>query len=215
TQERTLWRKMQELVLALWLERKFSKREILELYLNRVYFGSGAYGVEAAAQRYFGKSARTVKVAEAAMLAGLVESPSRPAPGRHPNGAQRRAPGAGGPEGNARRRFRPRAHGQARARPTRPRGEPRRRRLRQLRRRLDHGRARRSRGPRGAGPRGRDLDRSPPAGGGREGARRRARPQGSKVRRGPGRHRRGHAQRRRARLGWRQELRRKSIQPRG
>src|SRR5215468_2445283 len=55
TQERTLWRKMQELVLALWLERKFSKREILELYLNRVYFGSGAYGVEAAAQRYFGK----------------------------------------------------------------------------------------------------------------------------------------------------------------
>src|SRR6516164_4902904 len=63
TQERTLWRKMQELVLALWLERKFSKTQILELYLNRVYFGSGAYGVEAAAQRYFGKSARTVKVA--------------------------------------------------------------------------------------------------------------------------------------------------------
>src|SRR6266576_960981 len=61
TQERTLWRKMQELVLALWLERKFSKREILELYLNRVYFGSGAYGVEAAAQRYFGKPAREVK----------------------------------------------------------------------------------------------------------------------------------------------------------
>src|SRR5215510_13245192 len=73
TQQRTLWRKMQELVLALWLERKFSKSEILELYLNRVYFGSGAYGVEAAAQRYFGKSARTVKVAEAAMLAGLVK----------------------------------------------------------------------------------------------------------------------------------------------
>src|SRR5262244_65897 len=91
TQERTLWRKMQELVLALWLERKFSKREILELYLNRVYFGSGAYGVEAAAQRYFGKSARTVKVAEAAMLAGLVKSPSRLAPSRNPNGAEKRA----------------------------------------------------------------------------------------------------------------------------
>jgi len=91
TQERTLWRKMQELVLALWLERKFSKAEILELYLNRVYFGSGAYGVEAAAQRYFGKSARQVKVAEAAMLAGLVKSPSRLAPSRNPNGAERRA----------------------------------------------------------------------------------------------------------------------------
>src|SRR5262249_13917021 len=91
TQERTLWRKMQEAVLALWLERKFSKSEILELYLNRVYFGSGAYGVEAAAQRYFGKSARQVKIAEAAMLAGLVKSPSRLAPSRNPNGAERRA----------------------------------------------------------------------------------------------------------------------------
>jgi penicillin-binding protein 1A len=91
TQERTLWRKMQELVLAVWLERKFSKAEILELYLNRVYFGSGAYGVEAAAQRYFGKHARAVKVNEAAMLAGLVKSPSRLAPSRNPNGAERRA----------------------------------------------------------------------------------------------------------------------------
>src|SRR5262245_21166088 len=91
TQERTLFRKLQELVLALWLERKFSKNEILELYLNRVYFGSGAYGVEAAAQRYFGKSARQVKIAEAAMLAGLVKSPSRLAPSRNPNGAERRA----------------------------------------------------------------------------------------------------------------------------
>ncbi len=91
TQQRTLWRKMQELVLALWLERKFSKTEILELYLNRVYFGSGAYGVEAAAQRYFGKPARDVKVAEAAMLAGLVKSPSRLAPSRNPAGAERRA----------------------------------------------------------------------------------------------------------------------------
>ncbi len=91
TQERTVFRKMQELVLALWLERKFSKSQILELYLNRVYFGSGAYGVEAAAQRYFGKSARQVKIAEAAMLAGLVKSPSRLAPSRNPNGAERRA----------------------------------------------------------------------------------------------------------------------------
>jgi penicillin-binding protein 1A len=91
TQQRTLWRKMQEAVLALWLEHKFSKTEILELYLNRVYFGSGAYGVEAAAQKYFGKPAREVKVAEAAMLAGLVKSPSRLAPSRNPDGAARRA----------------------------------------------------------------------------------------------------------------------------
>ncbi len=91
TQERTLQRKLQEAELALWLERKYSKNEILELYLNRVYFGSGAYGVEAAAQKYFGKSARAVTVAEAAMLAGLVKSPSRLAPNRNPEGAERRA----------------------------------------------------------------------------------------------------------------------------
>ncbi len=91
TQERTVARKLQELVLALWLERKFSKAEILELYLNRVYFGAGAYGVDAAAQRYFGKSARQVTIAESAMLAGLVRSPSRLAPNRNPNGAERRA----------------------------------------------------------------------------------------------------------------------------
>ncbi|WP_407177559.1 transglycosylase domain-containing protein [Bradyrhizobium sp. STM 3562] len=91
TQERTLTRKLQEAELALWLERKYSKNELLELYLNRVYFGSGAYGVEAAAQRYFGKSAKNVTLAEAAMLAGLVKSPSRLAPNRNPEGAADRA----------------------------------------------------------------------------------------------------------------------------
>jgi penicillin-binding protein 1A len=91
TQERTVSRKLQEVVLALWLEHKFSKAQILELYLNRVYFGSGAYGVEGAAQRYFGKSARQLTLAEAAMLAGLVQSPSRLAPSRNPDGAERRA----------------------------------------------------------------------------------------------------------------------------
>jgi penicillin-binding protein 1A len=91
TQERTLQRKLQEAELAIWLERKHSKNEILELYLNRVYFGSGAYGVEAAAQRYFGKSAKQVTLAEAAMLAGLVKSPSRLAPNRNPEGAEQRA----------------------------------------------------------------------------------------------------------------------------
>jgi len=91
TQERTISRKLQEVALALWLEHKFSKTQILELYLNRVYFGSGAYGIEAAAQRYFGKSARQLTLPEAAMLAGLVQSPSRLAPNRNPDGAERRA----------------------------------------------------------------------------------------------------------------------------
>src|SRR6266446_5633327 len=90
TQDRTLWRKLQEVVLALWLERKFSKDEILALYLNRVYFGAGAYGVDAAAQRYFGRPAKLVTLAQAAMLAGLVRSPSRLAPSRNPNGAEMR-----------------------------------------------------------------------------------------------------------------------------
>lgn len=91
TQERTIFRKLQEVVLAFWLEHKFSKDEILELYLNRVYFGSGAYGVEAATQRYFGKSARKATLAESALLAGLVKSPSRLAPNRNFQAAERRA----------------------------------------------------------------------------------------------------------------------------
>ncbi|HQS49152.1 MAG TPA: penicillin-binding protein 1A [Xanthobacteraceae bacterium] len=91
TQERTFARKIQEVVLALWLEKKFSKAEILDLYMNRVYFGSGAYGVEAAAQRYFGKSARNVTLSEAAMLAGIVNAPSRLAPTRNLKAAQDRA----------------------------------------------------------------------------------------------------------------------------
>ena len=91
TQERTVSRKLQEMVLAFWLEHKFSKAQIFELYLNRVYFGSGAYGVEGAARRYFGKSARQLTLAEAALLAGLVQSPSRLAPNRNPEGAERRA----------------------------------------------------------------------------------------------------------------------------
>ena len=91
TQERTITRKLQEAMLALWLERKFSKTQILEMYLNRVYFGSGAYGIEQASQRYFGKSARQITLAEAALLAGLVKSPSRLAPTRNFDGAEKRA----------------------------------------------------------------------------------------------------------------------------
>ena len=91
TQERTLSRKIQEAILALWLEHKYSKDQILELYLNRVYFGSGAYGVEAAAQRYYGHGAKNVTLAEAAVLAGLMKAPSKLAPDRNPSGASERA----------------------------------------------------------------------------------------------------------------------------
>jgi penicillin-binding protein 1A len=91
TQERTISRKIQEAILALWLEHKYSKDQILELYLNRVYFGSGAYGVEAAAERYFGHSARNVTLGEAAVLAGLMKAPSKLAPDRNPEGATDRA----------------------------------------------------------------------------------------------------------------------------
>jgi len=91
SRNREMMRKLQEIMLALWLEHKFTKAEILELYLNRVYFGAGAYGVEAAAQRYFGKSARDVSLSEAALLAGLVKSPSRLAPTKNYDGAERRA----------------------------------------------------------------------------------------------------------------------------
>jgi penicillin-binding protein 1A len=91
TRERTISRKIQEAILAFWLERRYSKDQILELYLNRVYFGSGAYGVEAAAQKYFGKSARFVTLSEAALLAGLMKAPTRLAPDRNLKGANERA----------------------------------------------------------------------------------------------------------------------------
>src|SRR6201991_607690 len=71
TPNQTYRRKAQELILAVWLEAKFSKKEILSLYLNRVYFGAGAYGIEAAAQRYFNVPASKLTVGEAALLAGL------------------------------------------------------------------------------------------------------------------------------------------------
>ncbi len=91
TQERTLSRKVQEAILALWLEQKYSKDEILELYLNRVYFGSGAYGVEAATRRYFGHGAAQATLQESAMLAGLMKAPTKLAPTRNPAAAVERA----------------------------------------------------------------------------------------------------------------------------
>jgi len=89
--DRTIKRKVQELLLALWLEQGFTKDEILTLYINRVYFGAGAYGIDAASYRYFGKSATYLSVGEAAVLAGLLKAPSRLAPTNHPEDAGRRA----------------------------------------------------------------------------------------------------------------------------
>ena len=89
--QRTYVRKLEEVVYAIWLEQRFSKDEILELYLNRVYFGGGTYGVEAASRRYFGKSARFVTLSQAALLAGLLKAPSRYAPTRSVKAASARA----------------------------------------------------------------------------------------------------------------------------
>lgn len=85
--ERTLTRKLRELFLAIELERRFTKEEILETYLNEIYFGEGAYGVEAAAQTYFGKSIRDVTLAEAALLAAIPRSPVYYNPLRYPERA--------------------------------------------------------------------------------------------------------------------------------
>jgi penicillin-binding protein 1A len=91
TPERSLKRKVQEVVLAVWLESRYSKDEILEMYLNRVYFGAGAYGVQAAAQRYFSRDASELTLSQAAMLAGLLPAPSYYAPNRNPERAKARA----------------------------------------------------------------------------------------------------------------------------
>lgn len=77
---RSIKRKVQELVLALWLEKKFTKKQILSIYLNRVYFGSGAYGIDAAAYRFFGKRAKNLTLFEAAKLAGILKSPTKYSP---------------------------------------------------------------------------------------------------------------------------------------
>jgi penicillin-binding protein 1A len=78
--ERSIQRKIKEAYLALWLECHLAKKEILKLYLNRAYMGAGAFGVEAAAQTYFGRSARDISLAEAAMLAGLFKAPTKYSP---------------------------------------------------------------------------------------------------------------------------------------
>ncbi len=89
--DRTFERKVQEVILAVWLEARLSKKQIIELYLNRVYLGAGAYGVDAAAHRYFGKSARNVNLAEAATLAALLKAPTNYSPILHPQASEARA----------------------------------------------------------------------------------------------------------------------------
>ena len=91
TNSRTFGRKVKEGVLALALERKFSKDQILELYLNRVYFGGGAYGIDAASRRFFGHSADTLSLGEAAIIAGLVKAPSNYAPTADAEAARQRS----------------------------------------------------------------------------------------------------------------------------
>lgn len=91
TSDRNFKRKVQELLLALWLEHKFTKDQILSLYLNRVYLGAGTFGVEAASRRYFGHPARELTLYQAAMLAGLPKAPSRYNPATDPVAADRRA----------------------------------------------------------------------------------------------------------------------------
>src|SRR3954467_1580310 len=84
---RTLSRKILEAMVALRIEQTFSKQQILEAYMNRIYFGSGCYGVETASQAYFGKNASKLNLSEAALLAGLIRSPNRFSPLRNPEGA--------------------------------------------------------------------------------------------------------------------------------
>src|SRR5688500_11760846 len=91
TNSRTFGRKVKEGVLALALERKFSKDQILELYLNRVYFGGGAYGIDAASRRFFGHSADSLSLGEAAIIAGLVKAPSNYSPTADAEAARSRA----------------------------------------------------------------------------------------------------------------------------
>jgi penicillin-binding protein 1A len=90
TPERTIKRKIQELLLALWMERRFSKDQILAIYLNRAYFGAGTYGVDAAARKYFRRPATQLSTYQAALLAGLLKAPSRLNPIANPDAAQAR-----------------------------------------------------------------------------------------------------------------------------
>lgn len=90
TQERTMTRKIQEVFLAIQLERQYTKQEILEMYMNQIYFGQGAYGVQAAAQTYFGKNVEDLTLSECAMLAGIPKSPNYYSPMNNMDAAMER-----------------------------------------------------------------------------------------------------------------------------
>ena len=213
TPDRTFERKIQEVILAEWLELRLSKKQILELYLNRVYLGAGAYGVDAAAHRYFGKSARNVTLAEAATLAGLLKAPAHYSPITHPHAAEARTQTV--LAAMARRRLHHRAPGEPRhVEPIKPVHDvaggsgryvadwvmdmlPRLRRLAR------------------PGHRRRHHHRPQPAGGGGEGDRRHARRRGRQVRRRPGRAGRHRPDRRGQGAGRRARLRHQPLQPRG
>lgn len=89
--DRSLRRKIQEALLAIWLEYKFTKSQILTIYLNRVYLGSGTFGLAAASQHYFGKKAKDLTLYEAAVIAGLLKAPSKYSPSNNPHLADQRA----------------------------------------------------------------------------------------------------------------------------
>ena len=136
TSERTLKRKIQEVMLAIWLERRFTKDQILTIYLNRVYLGAGTYGMDAAARHYFGKPATKVTLYEAALLAGLLKAPSRLNPTRDPAGADQRAALGAADHGRQRLHHPGCGAGRAGGEDPDPRGQ---RQPGTLFRRLDHG----------------------------------------------------------------------------
>ena len=91
TPNKNIKRKVQELLLAFWLEHKFTKQQIMALYLNRVYLGAGTYGIEAAANKYFQKTSADLNLKEAAILAGMLKAPTRYNPAANPEQAEKRA----------------------------------------------------------------------------------------------------------------------------
>ena len=91
TNDRSFRRKVQEMILSFWLEYHFSKEQLLTIYLNRVYLGTGTYGIDAASQEYFGKPVRSISLPESTVLAAVLKAPSRLAPSRNPEKVKERA----------------------------------------------------------------------------------------------------------------------------
>ena len=102
---RSFSRKLLEAMVSLRIEREFTKQQILELYVNRIYFGTGCYGVETASQAYFGKNASKLNLSEAALLAGLIRSPNRFSPLKNPRGRGSPARRGLGPHGGTEKNY--------------------------------------------------------------------------------------------------------------